>query len=317
MATHHHKAVFLDFGSLNPHDLDIQPLLALKEQGIELVLHDHTAPSETIARLQDATIAISNKVILDADVLHACPSLRFIAIAATGTNNVDSATADKLGIRIANVKGYGTHAVAQHTFSLILALSNCLFASTRDTLNGLWSQSSQFCLMNYKVRDLQGATLGLIGYGELGQAVAKLAEAFGMRVLIAEGQQGPAADRTPLAQLFAESDVISLHTLLTPATEKMINSQTLAQMKQGALLINTARGGLIDEAALKDALVSNHLGGAALDVLSVEPPPNDHILLDTSIPNLIITPHCAWISPGARQRLLEITVANINHFLKG
>lgn len=309
------QAVFLDYASLQPDDLDPEPLRALEKAGITLVLHDRTGAGETAQRLHDATIAITNKVVLDAAVIDACPRLRLIAVTATGTNNIDHEAAARRGITVANVTGYGTHAVAQHTLALMLALANRLPDSTRDAVNGRWSQSPQFCLMDYPVLDLNGATLGLIGHGELGRAVARLAEAFGMRVLIAEGRQGPMPGRLPLPQLLRESDVVSLHTQLTPATEKIINADTLALMKPGALLVNTARGGLIDEPALKAALDSGHLGGAALDVLSEEPPPPQHLLLTPGIPNLLITPHCAWISRGARQRLLDGTVANIRHFL--
>lgn len=307
-----HKAVFLDYASLNPADLDFAGLRALP---LELVLHENTAAADTIARLQGASIAISNKVLIDAEVIAACPELRFIAVTATGTNNVDKTAAAARHIGVANVTAYGTHAVAQHTFALLLALCNHLREYTRDAVNGRWSQSPSFCLSDYPVRDLAGSVLGIIGYGELGRAVARLAEAFGMQVLVAEGEAGPAAGRTPLAEVLARADVISLHGLLTPRSEKIINAATLAQMKPGALLINTARGGLVDEAALAAALRSGHLGGAGLDVLSVEPPPVHHPLLAADIPNLLITPHCAWVSRAARQRLLDTTVENIRHFI--
>ncbi|MGC4094334.1 MAG: D-2-hydroxyacid dehydrogenase [Polyangiaceae bacterium] len=308
------KAVFLDYASLNPADLDFTGLRSLP---LDLVLHENTSAVDTIARLQGASIAISNKVIIDADVIAACPELRFIAVTATGTNNVDKAAAAARHISVANVTAYGTQAVAQHTFALLLALCNHLREYTRDAVNGRWSQSPSFCLSDYPVRDLAGSVLGIIGYGELGHAVAKLAEAFGMQVLVAEGEAGPAASRTPLTEVLARADVISLHGLLTARTEKIINADTLAQMKRGALLINTARGGLVDEAALAAALRSGHLGGAGLDVLSVEPPPADHPLLAADIPNLLITPHCAWVSRAARQRLLDTTVENIRHFIAG
>jgi glycerate dehydrogenase len=308
------RAVFLDYASLNPADLDISALRALP---LDLILHDSSPARDTTNRLQNATIAITNKVVIDADVMAKCPQLGFIAVTATGTNNIDMSAAAAHGIRVANVTAYGTQAVAQHTFALLLALSNRLREYTRDATNGRWSRSASFCLSDYPLHDLAGSTLGIIGYGELGRAVARLAEAFGMQILIAEGEGGPQAGRTPLPEVLAGSDVISLHGLLTARTEKIINAHTLAQMKRGALLINTARGGLVDEVALACALRSGQLGGAGLDVLAVEPPPADHPLLAADIPNLLITPHCAWVSRAARQRLLDTTVENIRHFIAG
>lgn len=306
------RAVCLDVASLRPADLDLGNLRALP---LELVLHDTTAAADTAARLAGATIAITNKVVIDSAVMAACPALRLIAVTATGTNNIDLAAAAARGIQVANVQGYGTAAVAQHTFALLLALANRLGEAGHDVGNGRWSASPTFCLMDYPALDLEGATLGIIGHGELGRAVARLGAAFGMRVLVAEGHAGAQPGRVPLDTLLRSADVVSLHTLLTPATAGLINAKRLACMKPGALLINTARGGLIDEAALLDALRRGRLGGAGLDVLSVEPPPPDHPLLRAGLPNLLVTPHCAWVSRGARQRLLEATVANIRGFI--
>ncbi|MDI1301809.1 MAG: D-2-hydroxyacid dehydrogenase [bacterium] len=306
------NAVFLDYASLRPADLDIS---ALESLPVHLLRHDHSSGAETLARLRDADIAISNKVVIDAAVIAACPRLKLIAVPATGLNNIDLHAAHARHITVANVSGYGTRAVAQHTFALMLALCNHLRDYTRDAVNGRWSASPDFCLMDYPIRDLANSTLGIIGYGELGRAVASIAEAFGMHVLIAESSTGPADGRSSLDSVLQQSDIVSLHCLLSPRTEKLINAGRLAQMKRGALLINTARGGLIDETALVAALRSGQLGGAALDVLSVEPPPANHPLLATDIPHLLITPHCAWSSRGARQRLLDATVENIRHFI--
>lgn len=245
----------------------------------------------------------------------ACPQLKFIAVTATGLNNIDLVASRAHDIEVANVHGYGTHAVAQHTFALILALSNHLREYSREAVDGHWSASPRFSMTHHPIRDLAGGTLGIIGYGELGQAVACLGKAFGMHILIAEGEAGPAADRCKLGTLLQQSDVVSLHCLLSPRTEKLINTEALALMKSDALLINTARGGLIDEAALITALRNARLGGAALDVLSEEPPPANHPMLAADIPHLLITPHCAWSSRGARQRLLDSTVDNIQHFI--
>ncbi|MDP2226877.1 MAG: D-2-hydroxyacid dehydrogenase [Moraxellaceae bacterium] len=306
------QVVLLDRASLNPADLDFSALQALP---VKLTMYDHTAPAETAARLAAANIAICNKVVIDAAVMAACPGLRAIAVTATGLNNIDLAAANARGITVMNVSGYGTRAVAQHTFALLLALTNQIQAYARDAVNGRWSQSPTFCLSDHPVRDLDGATLGVIGYGALGREVAALATAFGMTVLVAEGEGGAQPGRLPLDEVLARADIVTLHTLLTPRTEKFINAERLAQMKPGALLVNTARGGLVDEAALLAALQSGHLGGAALDVVSVEPPPADHPLLTAGLPNLLITPHCAWVSRGARQRLLDGTVDNLRNFL--
>lgn len=303
---------FLDYASLRPQDLDVAALQSLPAA---VRLHDYTAATDTIARLQDVDIAITNKVVIDAAVMAACPRLKQIAVIATGTNNVDKAEASRRGIVVDNVTAYGTEAVAQHTLALMLALCNRLPDYSRAAVDGRWSASPTFCLIDFPVRDLAGSTLGIIGFGELGRAVAKRAEAFGMTVLVAEGRDGPAPGRTALPELLARADIVSLHGLLTPATEKLINAKRLAEMKRGALLINTARGGLVDEIALADALRSGQLGGAGLDVLSVEPPPAGHPLLAPDIPNLLITPHCAWASRQARQRLLDTTVDNIHRFI--
>lgn len=306
------RAVLLDQASLHPEDLDFRALHALP---LTLVVHAQTAPHEVAARLEGAAIAICNKVVIDEAVMAACPALGAIAVTATGTNNIDRAAAARRGIAVYNVEGYGTRAVAQHTFALLLALTNRLAEYTRDVTSGRWSASPTFCLMDHPVRDLDGAVLGIIGFGALGREVARLGEAFGMQVLVAEGEGGPAPGRLPLPEVLARADVVSLHTLLTPRTEKMMNAERLAQMKRGALLVNTARGALVDELALLAALQSGHLGGAALDVLSVEPPPADHPLLTAHLPTLIITPHCAWVSRGARQRLVDGTVANLRRHL--
>lgn len=306
------RAIFLDLDSLRPQDISLECLQALP---VSWSFYSHTSPGEVVERLADADIVVCNKVVIDQRVIDACPRLQLVAVTATGTNNIDREAAAKRGIAVRNVQAYGTTAVAQHTLALLLALCNRLQDYAAAACDGRWSRSQQFCLLEFPMTDLSGKTMGIIGYGELGQAVARLARAFGMDVLVAEGQQGIAPGRLPLEQVLAAADVVSLHCLLSPATEKLVNARTLGQMKAGALLINTARGGLVDESALLQALESGHLGGAALDVLAQEPPPPDHLLLRAALPNLLITPHCAWGSPGARQRLLAMTADNIAGFL--
>lgn len=308
--------VLLDRDSLDRNDLDLSALEAALPQW---EFYDATAPQETAARLRKAAVVVSNKVVLHAEILAQAPDLKFIAIAATGTNNVDLAAARERGIVVSNVTGYATPSVVEHVFALMLALTRRLPDWQQSLRQGDWNRSTDFCLLDHRMRELHGLSLGIVGYGELGQAVARAAEAaFGMRVLIAqrpgtEAQPG----RLPLHQLLRQVDVLSLHCPLTPQTHGLIGVNELALMKPDALLINTARGGIVDEAALAAALREGRLGGAGVDVLSVEPPRNGNVLLAPDIPNLIVTPHIAWASRAARQRLLDQVAENIRAFCAG
>ena len=309
------RAVFLDHPSLDLGDLDLSGLQACFS---DLQLFEQTTAQNLIERLQGAQVAISNKVALDADTLAACPELKLILIAATGTNNVDLAAARAHGITVSNCQGYGTPSVAQHTLMLLLNLATRLQDYQRDVAAGKWQAATQFCLLDHPIVELQGKTLGLLGHGELGGAVAQLAEAFGMRVLLGAIPGRPArADRVPLDELLAQVDALTLHCPLNEYTRNMIGARELALLKPGALVVNTARGGLINEQALADALSSGHLGGAATDVLSVEPPVNGNPLLAGDIPRLIVTPHNAWGSREARQRIVGQLAENARGFFNG
>ncbi|MFQ5993547.1 MAG: 2-hydroxyacid dehydrogenase [Acidiferrobacterales bacterium] len=279
---------------------------------------DYTAKADVDERIRGATVVISNKAVLDAASIRAAPQLRFVCIAATGTNNVDLQVAKKLGIPVSNVRRYATPAVSQHTMALILALSTRLIDYHEAVRAGRWQQAMQFCLLDYPIHELDGRTLGIVGYGELGQGVAGLARAFGMKVLIAQRPGGPAqADRVPLNDLLPQVDVLSLHCPLTAETKGLIGERELKLMKPDAILINTARGGIVDEAALASALHAGIIGGAGIDVLTVEPPASGNPLLADDIPNLIVTPHSAWASRETRQRLVDEVAANIRAFLDG
>ncbi len=309
------RAVFLDHASLDLGDLDMAPL---RQAFAELTLHASSAPEQVIERLQGAQVALSNKVRLDAATLAACPDLKLILASATGTNNIDLAAARALGITVCNCQGYGTPSVAQHTLMLLLALATRLPDYQHAVRDGAWQQASQFCLLDYPIIELHGKTLGLLGHGELGGAVAKLAEAFGMRVLLGALPGRPTrADRLPLHELLPQVDALTLHCPLTEDTRNLISAAELALMKPQALLINTARGGLVDEQALADVLRAGHLGGAAFDVLSEEPPRQGNPLLATDIPRLIITPHNAWGSREARQRIVGQLAENASAFFSG
>ncbi|MCO6059897.1 2-hydroxyacid dehydrogenase [Pseudomonas sp. MOB-449] len=308
------RAVFLDHASLDLGDLDLTPLrLAFGE----LQLHAQTTPDEVTERLRDAQVAISNKVRIDAAAMAANPALKLILVAATGTNNIDLEAARAHGITVCNCQAYGTPSVAQHTLALLLALTTRLPDYQAAVRAGRWQQASQFCLLDFPIFELEGKTLGLLGHGELGSAVARLAEAFGMRVLLGQlPGRPPRADRLPLHELLPQVDALTLHCPLNEQTRDMIGAAELALMKPGALLVNTARGGLVNEEALAAALRSGHLGGAATDVLTQEPPRDGNPLLAADIPRLIVTPHNAWGSREARQRIVQQLAENGVAWLK-
>jgi glycerate dehydrogenase len=308
-------AVFLDLATVARGDLD---LARLQSAWARWAFYDYTTPEGLTTRLKGAQVAVTNKVLLDRAALAAAPDLRLVCLTATGTNNVDLAAARELGIAVANATGYATAAVVQHVFTLILAHATRLVEYRAAVAAGAWSNSPQFCLLDFPIFELAGKTLGIVGYGELGRAVARVAHAFGMAVLIAQRPGGPPQDgRLPLAELLPRVDVLSLHCPLADSTRNLIGAAELALMRPTALLVNTARGGLVDGEALAAALRTGTIAGAALDVLSVEPPPPGHPLLAPDIPNLILTPHTAWASREARQRVLDEVAANISAFAAG
>ena len=281
--------------------------------------HDQTRPEEIVSRLQSASIVISNKVKLSGASLAQAPGVKMIAVSATGTDNVDLAYCRAHGIVVSNIRGYAAHTVPEHAFMLMLALRRNLLGWREDVRAGLWEKADQFCLFTRPVNDLHGSTLGLVGYGSLGHGMQKIAEAFGMQVLIAEHKNATTIreDHTSFDSVLREADVISLHTPLTPETRHMIATREFGLMKPTAILINTARGNLVDEAALADALKSGHLAGAGFDVLAVEPPREGSPLLDPDLPNFILTPHVAWSSREAMQTLADQLVDNIEAFVAG
>lgn len=314
MSPHVTRGVVLDLATLHPTDLDLNALRATLP---DWSLHDYTAPAERAGRLHDAQIVVSNKVVLDAATLASATQLKLICIAATGVNNVDLAAATQRGIAVTNVTGYATASVAELVFALILTLQRRLDAQ-RQAAYQLWPQQPSFSVLDFPTAQLAGKTLGIVGYGALGQAVARIGRAFDMRIALAQrSPQDRRQDRMPLDALLREADVLSLHCPLNDNTHHLIGAPQLALMKPTALLINTARGGLIDESALLYALQTGRLAGAGLDVLSEEPPPAQHPLLTYWAPNLIITPHIAWANREARQTLVDEVRENIRAFLRG
>ena len=304
-----HPAVFLDLASVDRGDLD---LAGLRRVAASWATYAQTPAELTAARIGDAVVAVTNKVVVDRAVMTACPGLRLICVAATGTNNVDLEAARERGIAVCNVTGYATPSVVQHVFALMLALTTRLAEHAAAAQDGRWAASDLFCVLDFPFRELAGKTLGIVGYGELGRGVARVAEAFGMSVLIAQRPGGSLQQgRLPLDELLARSDVVTLHVPLAENTRGLIGERELALMRPDALLIDTARGGIVDEAALIAALRAGRLGGAGVDVLAVEPPRGGSPLLENPPPNLIVTPHVAWASREARQRLLDEVALNI------
>jgi len=294
----------------------------VRRPGFAHAWHEHSGipgAGEAVRLLEEATIAIVNKAPLRADALARLPRLRMIAVAATGTDNIDLAACRARGIVVSNVRGYAEHTVPEHTFALILALRRSLLAYREDVKRGRWQAAARFCLSGHPVRDLHGSTLGIFGEGSIGQGVARLARAFGMQVLFADHAPPKAPDVgfTPAGEVLARSDIVSLHLPLTPETRNLIGAAELARMKPGALLINTARGGLVDERALADALKAGTLAGAGFDVLSVEPPKSGSPLLELDQPNFILTPHVAWSGRQAMQALADQLIDLVEDFVRG
>lgn len=303
------NAVLLDAASLGP-DIDLAPI---RQRVATLEVHSQSSPEEARERLSGAEVAIVNKVVLDAPTLEALPDLKLICVLATGTNNIDMAAAEQLGIAVKNVSAYGTASVAQHTLMLMLALANRLPLYQRDVAGGRWGESPFFCLMDHGTLQLEGKRLVIVGQGVLGSQVARLAEAFGMKVIFAARPGKPDDSRPTLAALAPEADIISLHCPLSEATRHLVDAELLAMLKPEALLVNCARGGIIDELAALEALREERLGGLGVDVLPMEPPSEGHPLLDAlgEPLNLIVTPHNAWITPEARQKIVTLTADNL------
>ena len=307
------KAVFLDYDTMGP-DVDCSAL----EQRASVEYYPVTAPDDVLQRLHQADIAITNKTVLDKETLSLLPDLKLVLVVATGTDVVALEQARAQQVAVYNIRDYCTASVVQHVWGLILALTHDLAGYRESVVRGDWSAAEQFCLFDQRIRELHGRRLGIVGLGTLGGAVARVGEAFGMQVVAAAlpGRDG-SGDRLPIDALMERSDVVSLHCPLTPETDGLVGADQLAALGPEGLLINTARGGLVDSAALAEALRNGALGGAGIDVLEREPPPRDHPLLAADIPRLIVTPHTAWSALEARERAIQQTAENIDNFLSG
>ena len=309
------KVVFLDRETISP-----QTVLRAPSFPHTLELHGHTSLEQVVERIADADIVIVNKVRLGAQEIAAAPRLRMIALAATGSDNIDLAACRERNIVVSNIRGYAVRTVPEHVFALIFALRRSIVAYHQSVQAGRWQQAAQFCYFDYPIRDLAGSTLGVIGAGTLGQAVAQIGRALGMKVLFAahKGREDMGALYTPFETVLAQSDVISLHCPLNEHTHHLLGAREFSAMKRKPLLINTARGALIDDHALADALRNGQIGGAGLDVTVPEPPPANHPLMGLlDLPNFILTPHVAWASQEAIQALADQLIDNIDAFAAG
>ncbi|MFZ7186592.1 2-hydroxyacid dehydrogenase [Avibacterium avium] len=308
------KIVFLDSTAIPKHIPIPRP--NFEHQWVE---YEHTSPEQTIERAKDADIVITSKVVFDRETMKQLPNLKLIAITATGTNNVDLEAAKELGIAVKNVTGYSSVTVPEHVLGVIFALKHSLMNWYKDQLSAKWADSKQFCYFDYPITDVKGSTLGVVGKGNLGKEIGRLAEALGMKVIYAE-RKGATTVREgylPFEQVLQEADIVTLHCPLTPETTNLINAETLKLMKPTAYLINTGRGPLVDEKALAEALENGTIAAAALDVLVKEPPEKDNPLIQaaTRLPNLIITPHVAWASDGAVEILVKKVTQNMEEFV--
>jgi glycerate dehydrogenase len=308
------KAVFLDFDTVSNGDLDVSALSAAVD---DLALCE-SDDAKTAERIRAVEIVLLNRVELSRELIRGAPKLKLVAVAGTGTNNIDVVAAREMGVAVCNVRGYCTSSVVQHVWGLILSLTQHVSDYARLVGNGSWNQNEVPTGFSHPIRELDGRIFGVVGWGELGRGAARVAEAFGMRVVIANRRgESPRPDRVDLEQLLAMSDIVSLHCPLNDSTRNLIGARELELMKPDALLINTARGALVDGRALSLALRAGRLGGAGLDVLPQEPPRDDDPLLDPDIPNLLVTPHVAWAAREARQRCLDEMAANIRDFATG
>jgi len=309
------KIVVLDGHTLNPGDLSWDTLQSLGDCKV----YERSTPDEVIRRSADAEAVITNKVVLGREQMQSLTKLRYIGVTATGYNIIDVAAARERGVTVTNVPAYGTRSVAQHTFALLLELTQHVGHHARTVREGAWARSPDWCYWERPLTELDGLTMGIVGYGRIGRAVGELAAAFGMRVMAnVSGRTGELPRDVSVVELdylFRASDVVSLHCPLTPETKHVVNAERLALMKPTAFLLNTSRGPLIDEPALAEALNAGRLAGAGLDVLSVEPPAATNPVL--SAKNCIVTPHIAWATRAARSRLMEIAVANVRAFIEG
>jgi glycerate dehydrogenase len=310
------QAVFLDFGTVSTgDDLDISPLLSVLPN---LEVHSVTADHQVDERIAGRSIILCNKAEITRDRITSNPSLKLVALTATGVNNVDLTVAREQGVAVCNIRDYCTPSVVQHVFATLLALTHSIREYDRALKHGEWEKGEQFTLLHYPIRELAGRTLGIVGYGVLGQGVARVAEAFGMKVLVANRQGGtPDPARMDLDDLLPSVDVLTLHCPITDATRGLIGERELALMRPDAVLINTARGALVDAAALAAALRAGRLGGAAIDVLTQEPPIDGNPLLASDLHNLIMTPHTAWAALESRQRAINELAANVGDWLAG
>ena len=304
------KIVVLDGYTENPGDLSWGPLQELGE----LTVYDRTPPEAVLERIGDAEAIYTNKTVLSRELIQAMPAVRFIGVLATGYNVVDVQAARERGIVVCNIPTYGTDAVAQYVFALLLELCHHVAHHAQAVQQGRWTACPDFCFWDYPLIELSGKTMGIVGYGRIGRRTAQIARAFGMQVLAYDAFV-QAEECVPLDELLGRSDVVSLHCPLFPETKHIIRGETIAKMKDGAILINTSRGPLVDEAALREALTSDKLYGAAVDVVSTEPVQPDNPLL--GLENCLITPHIAWAPRESRQRLMDIAVENLRCFLRG
>ena len=304
------KIVVLDGYAANPGDLSWEPLAALGE----LQVYDRTPADETAGRIADADMILTNKTIISRELMAGAKNLKYVGVLATGYNVVDVAAARELGVTVSNIPAYSTDSVAQMVFALLLEICHHVGHHSAAVHAGRWTANKDFCFWDYPLMELAGKTMGIIGYGRIGRETARLARAFGMKVLAAAPHaQDP--EVVSLDELLAKSDVISLHCPLTTENAGMINAETIAKMKDGVILINTARGPVVDEAALREALLSGKVQAAAVDVVSAEPIRADNPLL--GLDNCLITPHIAWAPRESRQRLMDVAVENVAAFLRG